>query len=241
MVEIAAPITVGSYGWIAAFDLTVTAVSASVVVRLSFDGGQMSDLDEVLAFAEGLWNRKAFLAGTGWPIPITLELRVTSPDVAHQRISVGSYAETDMLHWRTDIAPVSAAHEVGHMLGALDEYEGGATLIVRHRTLMSDHFPTIMLDYYQTIADAAGNAFGLLAPIVGTRHAERIKGGLSDDAIYGAEGRDTLIGKAGNDWLAGDQGADRLKGGPGADAFVIRGHDKVVDFNPSEGDCLIYA
>jgi Ca2+-binding RTX toxin-like protein len=97
--------------------------------------------------------------------------------------------------------------------------------------------------------------------VLGSAHADRLRGdgganaltGLAgDDLLVGRAGADTLQGGDGNDVLAGGQGDDSLWGGPGADlliggagfdAFVIGsrgdgaadpGTDVVLDFRQGE-------
>lgn len=62
-----------------------------------------------------------------------------------------------------------------------------------------------------------------------------------DDVAEGTGGNDLVRGDAGDNILDGGRGSDRLRGGDGADTFVFRGkfgHDKVLDFDPSEGDMI---
>ncbi|GAB4294123.1 MAG: hypothetical protein Fur0025_30620 [Oscillatoriaceae cyanobacterium] len=76
-----------------------------------------------------------------------------------------------------------------------------------------------------------------------------IDGVSGDDWLRGGQGNDTLIGSDGNDYLSGDLGTDMLTGGGGADTFIFRADsvaaagdlaaaDRVMDFNPGEGDRL---
>jgi len=62
-----------------------------------------------------------------------------------------------------------------------------------------------------------------------------------DDVAEGTKGNDLVRGDAGDNILDGGAGNDRLRGGDGADTFVFRGkfgHDKVLDFDASEGDVI---
>ncbi len=70
-------------------------------------------------------------------------------------------------------------------------------------------------------------------------------GDEGDDILLGGAGHDVLYGGAGQDFLDGEIGKDRLYGGDGADIFnlsepAIFGtfYDRVMDFNPEEGDIL---
>ena len=81
--------------------------------------------------------------------------------------------------------------------------------------------------------------------IDGNRGEDTLIGGGGDDIIRGGAGHDFLYGNAGNDTLIGDVGSDFLSGGEGADDFILRGDfnsfeaayaDRILDFNPAEGD-----
>ncbi|MDF0553046.1 calcium-binding protein [Kamptonema sp. UHCC 0994] len=81
--------------------------------------------------------------------------------------------------------------------------------------------------------------------IDGNRGEDTLIGGGGDDIIRGGAGHDFLYGNAGNDTLIGDIGSDFLSGGEGADDFILRGDfnsfeaayaDRILDFNPAEGD-----
>ncbi|WP_207460160.1 calcium-binding protein [Azospirillum sp. SYSU D00513] len=69
--------------------------------------------------------------------------------------------------------------------------------------------------------------------------ADVLFGGLGHDALIGGSDNDGLFGGQGNDRLDGGYGNDDLRGGAGADTFLVRdwyGADRVLDFNPWEGD-----
>lgn len=62
-------------------------------------------------------------------------------------------------------------------------------------------------------------------------------------SFLGSSGSDSLVGTNGNDFLDGGAGSDFLTGSGGADKFVLRsggGHDVVTDFNPAEGDRVLF-
>ncbi|MEG4321241.1 MULTISPECIES: calcium-binding protein [unclassified Microcoleus] len=83
--------------------------------------------------------------------------------------------------------------------------------------------------------------------IMGNQGDDYLLGGAGNDVLRGGAGIDVLIGNAGNDILIGDSGADFLIGGEGADQFILRGDtftsgaaaaDRILDFNPSQGDII---
>ncbi|WP_308311282.1 calcium-binding protein [Shinella sp. CPCC 101442] len=78
--------------------------------------------------------------------------------------------------------------------------------------------------------------------LVGTSHADTLRGGRGNDALVGLGGNDKLAGDSGHDRLLGGTGADTLTGGSGNDAFVFRSsgeiglaagaRDRITDFTP---------
>jgi Ca2+-binding RTX toxin-like protein len=62
--------------------------------------------------------------------------------------------------------------------------------------------------------------------------------------LNGKEGQDTIFGGAGNDTVVGGGNKDALTGNAGGDTFVFyldTNYDRVTDFNPAEGDQLVFA
>ncbi len=73
----------------------------------------------------------------------------------------------------------------------------------------------------------------------GNQDADLILGQLGDDTLRGGAGHDELSGGAGRDRLRGGPGNDVLMGGADADRFVFdAGRDRILDFDPLEGDTL---
>lgn len=71
---------------------------------------------------------------------------------------------------------------------------------------------------------------------------DTLDGGDGDDQVRGGQGDDSLGGGWGDDFLSGDRGADTITGGAGADLFHTFGDaglDRVLDFNPGEGDGVL--
>lgn len=68
---------------------------------------------------------------------------------------------------------------------------------------------------------------------------DTLSGDFGNDQLRGGQGNDSLSGGPGNDFISGDRGSDTESGGPGADIFHAwqdAGLDRVLDFNPAEGD-----
>jgi Ca2+-binding RTX toxin-like protein len=63
----------------------------------------------------------------------------------------------------------------------------------------------------------------------GTKGADTLTGGFSDDALFGHKGDDSLYGMDGNDKLDGGKGNDKLWGGRGSDSLSGgKGNDALV-------------
>ncbi|MEB3175505.1 MAG: Calx-beta domain-containing protein, partial [Cyanobacteriota bacterium] len=76
----------------------------------------------------------------------------------------------------------------------------------------------------------------------GSNQRDVLLGGNGGDRLYGGGDVDKLYGGAGDDLLDGGAGIDVLTGGLGADGFVLRsgaGSDRILDFNPAEGDLIM--
>ncbi len=74
--------------------------------------------------------------------------------------------------------------------------------------------------------------------ISGETGNDSIEGGKGDDKLFGEQEDDFLDGGEGNDALDGSEGFDIMIGGLGNDTFICDPSDKIVDFNPNEGDQL---
>jgi len=93
---------------------------------------------------------------------------------------------------------------------------------------------------------AAGEGDDLL---MGNKGDDDLFGGAGNDVIRGGKGFDVLMGNAGNDILIGGAGkeGDFLMGSTGADQFILRSEtlaqnaaeaNRILDFNPLEGDII---
>ncbi|PLS67391.1 MAG: hypothetical protein CV045_13875, partial [Cyanobacteria bacterium M5B4] len=103
--------------------------------------------------------------------------------------------------------------------------------------------------------------------LAGGNGDDTVEGNSGDDILRGDEGNDRILGQGGNDLIAGGDGADTIDGGPGNDTIdvgsgdnftdVITGGsgadrflftatspllvpDLITDFNPGEGDVLVF-
>lgn len=69
------------------------------------------------------------------------------------------------------------------------------------------------------------------------------KGANKSDSLAGSAAADSIQGTRSSDRLDGGASNDLLTGGKGADTFILRaggGDDVVTDFNPAEGDRVMF-
>jgi len=241
------------YGWTLRYDLAFdgAAVDVNLGIRLTGDDAGAQRIAEWHAGIDEIWNHKVFFSD-GQKL---LELRITQDFVdsgedqlVHVIAGTGRGDMTDwyvMTEWGPSYVDEFAAHEFGHMLGAYDEYGGGATFggYTTTGSLMSDLTVAGAKNFIRYVDGIrletekySGEALGAQLAILGAGAADRLAGTLSLDGFYGMGGDDTLLGRAGNDFLDGGAGRDLLRGGAGADEFVFgaRGAgsaDRVSDFD----------
>lgn len=76
---------------------------------------------------EDTWNNQLVLSKSeSQPVPITFDVIFTHVNPNH-RVILKNTGGIDQHGWATNMLHVTAAHEFGHMLGAYDEYKGGAS------------------------------------------------------------------------------------------------------------------
>jgi hypothetical protein len=236
----------GHYGWRARFDMGLEDGVLTIGVDVRLKGASAGKMKEVWETGiEKIWNKKVFFDDGGKLIPIALDFDFVSSGQHH---TVKVHAGTGRAHmldwyksnpWAKRYDDEIAAHEVGHMIGAFDEYKDGATkghFTTRH-TLMADLEVGGFTRYFGTVEKFAEKAskskLEVVKAKVGTGKADHFKGTSGKDGYYGGGGDDRIDGGGGADWLEGGSGDDRLDGGRGIDTLVGgKGRDTFV-FDPS--------
>jgi serralysin len=83
--------------------------------------------------------------------------------------------------------------------------------------------------------EASGDTYVSVERLIGSIHADSLRGNNAANAIKGSGGNDTLVGREGNDVLDGGLGNDRLFGQAGRDILIGgSGHDIFVFRSASE-------
>jgi hypothetical protein len=120
--------------WTQAFDAEVVGEAVRLRVRtrlIPARGVTRPQLERVQASwkrgVEETWSRRFALETPGGErYRVELELDFVGPRFHHEVVVRPGRGRADQLHWRLAGGVELAAHEVGHMLGAFDEYPGGA-------------------------------------------------------------------------------------------------------------------
>ena len=121
--------------WQSAYGLEVSDEEVSVRINVYLLPGEnvgRARLDRLAADweprAESLWSdRYGVRIGSGLLLPIRLDVRFRGPKIHHRVVVRNGVARADQLHWGTRSSGQTVAHEIGHMLGAYDDYPEGGT------------------------------------------------------------------------------------------------------------------
>lgn len=253
----------GHYGWRSKFDLGLADGVLNIGVKVKLTGAKPGSMKQLWEKGvEKIWNQKVFFSDGSKLIPVALDLDFVSSGQHH---TVKVHAGTGRAHmlewykknpWAKQWDDNIAAHEVGHMIGAYDEYKKGATKghYTTKNTLMADLDVGGFTRYFGTVEGfaekASKSALKVVKAKAGTSKSDTFTGKPGMDGYYGLGGNDVIQGGGGNDWLDGGRGQDRIAGGPGAnsltggsgrDTFIFdpsvakgSGSDGIRDFSPAE-------
>ena len=122
------------YSWPYGYDIDVKDQTIRIMVSLNFvPASQVSipHLNQVKQTwktrIESIWsNQYAVTLPSGRQFPILVTVNFSGPDFHHDIVVRPHKNSSDALNWNLTDTPVVAAHEFGHILGAYDEYKGGA-------------------------------------------------------------------------------------------------------------------
>lgn len=232
----------GGFAWTVAYDLGLTGTRFRVDLRIDLvgdDPGPVAALWET--GAEAIWNQKLFFSDGNQLHELFLDVDFVDSG-AHQVVTVYDSEGRDNMSnwyldqplWGQDYLDEIASHEIGHMLGAFDEYAGGGTYggFTTTGTLMSDLSIAGFENYvfgieYQAKILGDTTLETVLARRGGTG-ADVLSGTAAMDGIYALAGNDRIEGQAGNDFLDGGAGRDTVAGGDGADTLSgASGNDRL--------------
>ncbi|MEN9315795.1 MAG: hypothetical protein RIS35_2188, partial [Pseudomonadota bacterium] len=147
------------YTWDVAYELAFDGSSFRVTTRIDLTGDSPGTLP--IRWEQGIeqtWNVFALeYAGVRYDVRFDVEFVEDGNDEHYDLRVIAGSGRDNMLNWYTQKSgwgdayqELTAAHEYGHMIGAFDEYSGGATYqgTVRTETLMADLTAGGVFDYY---------------------------------------------------------------------------------------------
>lgn len=103
--------------------VAINLVQADDVTRPELDRVK----DKWEAGIERIWSdRFTLVTPAGEQYPVVIDVTFSGTRFHHDVIVSRNGGRTDELNWNLMISPEAAAHEFGHMIGAFDEYRGGA-------------------------------------------------------------------------------------------------------------------
>ncbi len=174
---IVAPMTAEhNHSWNAAFDvqanheqvlvdLKIKLIAASGVESVSLNAQKQHWLKGI----EQKWNNRfALQVSENLILPIQFNTRFTPVQPHHEVLVRAGVANPDQHNWYIDTPPEVIAHEIGHMLGAYDEYPKGAlspvSRLIDNNSLMGTNMQYglasarhlhLLLDHLKTITGLA--------------------------------------------------------------------------------------
>jgi len=123
----------GNARWVSAFELT--AFPDKVVIRINISLLPASEVNRVAlkqktalwkAAIDDTWNDRFYVEADDGELPILFDVRFTHRDPHHRVVIHPGRWNPDQHNWYINTPPSIVAHEIGHMIGAYDEYRGGA-------------------------------------------------------------------------------------------------------------------
>jgi Ca2+-binding RTX toxin-like protein len=208
--------------------LATLGLESQVTVRLvdQTAGGQTTLLSETLAAANAAFSNRgigvppdAVVAGHTYRLQIQTVTRSTV-------VRVGTLGDANTRFDNVALAVVQGNDGAGTTPVVSD----GVTFVKGLRT--RSQIDSIWRRFSES-AEVGHRAGGSLIPrkyctIIGTPHADRIRGTRGSDVICGLGGKDVINGAGGVDLIDGGNGNDRIAGGAARDKLIgLRGSDRL--------------
>ena len=251
----------GGYSWNVNYALGFDGSAFTVQTKIHLTGDDPGAYKQVWESGiEQIWSNKYSLSDGSAQYAIRIDVQFVDSGADYEVAVHAGTGGGDMLNWYLDTAwgpsyqDELAAHEYGHMLGAFDEYAGGATYQGQTAagTIMSDLTQTLRSGYFDSVDRYAelftGRSFTLASGVPaaaagltrgGTAGSDTLVGGAGGDTLYGYAGADQLQGAAGDDRLYGGDGRDTLFGGIGNDRlWGERGNDRLTGGDGADWFCF---
>ena len=123
----------GNTRWQSAFQLNTSA--DKVVIRINISLLPAGEVNRVAlkqrtelwkAAIDETWNDRFYVETDTGKLPVYFDIRFTHRDPHHRVVIHAGRWNPDQHNWYVNSPPTIIAHEIGHMIGAYDEYRGGA-------------------------------------------------------------------------------------------------------------------
>ena len=151
-----------------------------------------------------------------------VEPTVTPPTLTTLDLNVSGGAGNDRLDGNAgnDKLYGRGGNDVLHGGTGGDRLDGGAGTDYASYSGAGAGLRADLLSRSLNTGDATGDIYVSIENLIGSAHADALRGNNAANAIKGGTGNDTLMGQGGNDTLDGGVGNDLLYGGAGRDVLV---------------------
>lgn len=119
--------------WTSAYDFSINADEIVVTINISLLASKKvsgAQLDEKAkswnAAIATIWNERFYTSINGTEMPIRFHIKFTHHQPHHRVVVHSGNWVPNQHNWYINTPPLVIAHEIGHMLGAYDEYRGGS-------------------------------------------------------------------------------------------------------------------
>ena len=119
--------------WTSAYNVEITSVQINVFISVSLlvpknVPRHSLNIQKVLwqKSIDKIWNNRFYIHKGYTTLPIKINVKFTHFKPHHKVLIHAGIWVPNQHNWYLNIPPNLVAHEVGHMLGAFDEYRGGA-------------------------------------------------------------------------------------------------------------------
>lgn len=132
-VQIEQSMLAGSTKWTSAFDINIATkeirvnVTVSLLAPKGIKGPELEEKTKLWSEAiNDTWNNRFYVSVDGKEIPITIKVKFSHHKPHHRVVIHPGRWSPNQHNWYINTPPKVISHEIGHMLGAYDEYRGGA-------------------------------------------------------------------------------------------------------------------